>query len=152
VAELSAEFSGVEPEIEQHPAGGNLDFGPGARSWGIPHRGRAEFPARARPAGYLVLLRCALGAAGAFSSQEQTWSLPHDRGGPGIFFRDHRGLYALCLTGALGTAGYAAAQARKAGPGRALGWWALAGLTAAQAAGMVSARRRAPTSTWQRGS
>jgi len=63
--------------------------------------------------------------------------------GPGAFFRVHRGLYALCLAGALGTAGYAAAEARKAEPGRALAWWALAGLTTVQAAGMWWARRSA---------
>lgn len=61
--------------------------------------------------------------------------------GPGAFFRDHPGLYALSLAGALGTAGYAAMQARKAEPGRAC-WWALAGLTATQAVAMAASKRR----------
>jgi hypothetical protein len=63
--------------------------------------------------------------------------------GPGTFFRDHLGLYALSLAGALGTAGYAAVEARKAEPGRAPPWWALAALTATQAVGMAASRRRA---------
>lgn len=63
---------------------------------------------------------------------------------PGAFFRDHPGLYALSLAGALGTASYATAEARKAEPGRAR-WWALAGLTATQAVGMAASRRRART-------
>jgi hypothetical protein len=73
--------------------------------------------------------------------------LPHDRGGPGAVFCGHRGLYTLCLAGALGTAGYAVAQARKVESGRTLAWWALAALTTAQAAGMAAARRRARPAT-----
>jgi hypothetical protein len=65
--------------------------------------------------------------------------------GPGAFFRDHPGLYALSLAGALGTASYAAVAARKAEPDRAPGWWALVGLTATQAVGLAAARRRART-------
>jgi hypothetical protein len=63
--------------------------------------------------------------------------------GPGEFFRDHQGVYALCLAGALGAAGYAVVEARRAEPGRALGWWALAALTGSQAVGMAVSRRRA---------
>jgi hypothetical protein len=63
---------------------------------------------------------------------------------PGAFFRDHPGLYALSLAGALGAAGYATVKARKAERGRAR-WWALAALTAAQAVGMAASRRRART-------
>jgi hypothetical protein len=62
--------------------------------------------------------------------------------GPGAFFCDHPGLYALSLAGALGTAGYAAVEARNAESGRTR-WWALAGLTATQAVGMAASRRRA---------
>jgi hypothetical protein len=62
--------------------------------------------------------------------------------GPGAFLRDHPGLYALSLAGALGATGCAAVEARKAEPGRAR-WWALAGLTATQAVGMATPRRRA---------
>jgi hypothetical protein len=65
-----------------------------------------------------------------------------DARGPGSFFCDHPGRYALSLAGALGTAGYAAVQARKAESGRTR-WWALAGLTATQAVGMAASRRRA---------
>jgi hypothetical protein len=65
--------------------------------------------------------------------------------GPGAFFCEHPGLYALGLAGALGTAGYAAVNARKAEAGPAPGWWALAGLTATQAVGMAASRRRART-------
>jgi hypothetical protein len=65
-----------------------------------------------------------------------------DARGPGAFFCDHPGLYALSLAGAFGTAGYAAVEARKAESGRAR-WWALAGLIAAQAVGMAASRRRA---------
>jgi hypothetical protein len=63
--------------------------------------------------------------------------------GPGEFFRDHRGLYGLSLASALGAAGYAVVESRKAEPGRAVGWWALAGLTGAQAVGMTVSRLRA---------
>lgn len=51
-------------------------------------------------------------------------------------------MYALSLAGALGTAAYAVIEARRATPARALRWWALAAVTAGQAAGMVLARRR----------
>jgi len=51
-------------------------------------------------------------------------------------------VYALSLAGALGTAAYAVIEARRATPARALRWWALAAVTAGQAAGMVLARRR----------
>jgi hypothetical protein len=63
--------------------------------------------------------------------------------GPGAFFRNHRGLYGLSLASALGAAGYAVVEARRAEPGRAVAWWALAGLTGAQAVGMSVSRRRA---------
>lgn len=63
--------------------------------------------------------------------------------GPGAFFRGHRSAYALALAGALATAGYAAARGLRARPERALRWWALAGLTLAQAVGIAAARRRA---------
>jgi hypothetical protein len=62
--------------------------------------------------------------------------------GPGAFFRDHPGLYALSLAGVLGAASYAAVEARKAEPGRGP-WCALAGMTATQAVGMAASRRRA---------
>jgi hypothetical protein len=64
--------------------------------------------------------------------------------GPGAFFGDHPGLYALSLAGALGTAGYAAMEVRKAECGRTR-WWALAGLIAMQAVGMAASPRCART-------
>ena len=60
-----------------------------------------------------------------------------------MFFRDHGVAYALSLAGALGTAGYAATKARRVGPEQTLWWWALAGLTLAQAIGIAAVRQRA---------
>jgi hypothetical protein len=78
----------------------------------------------------------------ALAGRDGPGSAVVDARGPGAFFCHHPGLYTLSLAGALGTAGYAAVEARKAESGRTR-WWALAGLTAAQAASMAVSRRRA---------
>jgi hypothetical protein len=72
-----------------------------------------------------------------------TGEAPAPPRGPGEFFRDHRGVYALCMASALGAARYAVVEARKADPGRALGWWVLAGLTGTHAIGIAVSHRRA---------
>jgi hypothetical protein len=63
--------------------------------------------------------------------------------GPARFFRRHRGLYAMSVVGALGTATYAVVTARRSAPGASTRWWALAALTGSQAIGMAISYRRA---------